>query len=194
MTTEESELPQVRKCATDQVHARLLREIPDYAARRAAVENAYFFAAELFDGVARTETTTIPVVVHIVGGPDGAGAVTDEQVRNQIDVLNADYGASNPDTTSVPEPLQALIADTRIRFALAVVDPNGRPSSGINRVVSGVETFSADYDAVKFSSTGGGADAWPRDRCPSTSGSAAWGAGCSAMRSSPADRPRPTAS
>jgi len=163
MTTDVPELPQVRNCATDQVHDRLLREVPDYAASRVAVENAYFFASEEFDGVPRIGVTTIPVVVHIVGGPDRAGAVTDEQVANQIDILNADYSASNPDMKSVPEPFQGLIADTQIRFVLADLDPDGLATSGINRVASEVVTFSADDDAVKFAPTGG-ADAWPAER------------------------------
>lgn len=163
MTTEVPDPPRVRKCATDQVNLRLLRELPDYAASRAAVENAYFFATESFDRAFRTGITTIPVVVHIVGGPDGAGAVTDEQVHHQIEVLNADYGATNPDTTAVPEPFQGLVTDTRIRFVLTATAPDGQPSTGINRVTSDVVTFSADDDAVKSAATGG-ADPWPADR------------------------------
>jgi hypothetical protein len=130
MTTDAPLSPPVRQCATGPVHNRLLREIPEYAENRAAVENAYFFASEAFDGELRARITTIPVVVHVVGGPDGAGAVTDDQVFNQIDVLNQDYSATNPDAKSVPEPFQALIADSRIRFVLADVDPDGEPTTG----------------------------------------------------------------
>jgi hypothetical protein len=156
------DVPPARTCATSQVHARLLREIPNYAASRAAVENAYFFAVETFDGVVQADLTTIPVVVHLVGGPDSAGAVTDTQVRRQIDVLNADFSAQNEDLAHVPEPFQALVADTRITFRLADLDPDGRPTTGINRVASDVEMFTADDDAVKFTPTGG-ADAWPAE-------------------------------
>jgi hypothetical protein len=160
---EPPELPQVRNCATDKVHNRLLQDVPDYAANRASVENAYFFAAQAFDGVVDTRIRTIPMVVHIIGGPGGAEAVTDEQVKAQIEVLNADYAATNADVGSVPEPFQGLVADTRIRFALADLDPRGRPTTGINRVDSVVEVFTADDDAVKFSPTGG-MDAWPAER------------------------------
>lgn len=153
----------VRRCATGPVHNRLLREVPEYAENRAAVENAYFFAHEAFDGVLRAPLTTIPLVVHLVGGPDGAGAVTDEQVQNQLDVLNEDYSARNPDAKQVPEPFQALIADSRIRFVLADIDPDGEPCTGINRVPSEVVAFSSDDDAVKFTPIGG-VDAWPAEQ------------------------------
>jgi hypothetical protein len=163
MSIDVPDLPRVRKCATDQVHDRLLREVPDYAGNRAAVENAYFFAAEAFDGAIRLEVTTIPVVVHVVGSPDGAGAVTEEQVRGQIAVLNADFRGTNPDAKFIPEPFQDLAADARVEFVLASVDPQGVPTTGINRVNSDVATFGADDDAVKFTASGG-ADAWPADR------------------------------
>jgi Pregnancy-associated plasma protein-A len=167
--TGEPQGPPVRNCATDEVHRRLLLEVPEYAEARAAVENAYFYAAgalsagTLDEVVGREGITTIPVVVHIVGNADGAGAVTDEQVHAQIAVLNADYRAANPDVTGVPEPFRPLVADTRIEFALATTGPDGAATTGIHRVPSDVEQFTADDDAVKAAATGG-ADAWPADR------------------------------
>lgn len=168
MTAEVPDRPQVRRCATDQVHRRLLLQVPEYAETRAAIENDYFFAAGslaagTLEEALRDGVTTIPVVVHVVGGPDTAGAVTDEQVHAQITVLNADFRATNADLSSVPEPFKRLAADTRIGFALADVDPDGAPTTGINRVVSDVDTFTADDDAVKSAATGG-ADAWPAER------------------------------
>ncbi len=109
MATDIPQPPPVRTCATDKVHDRLLRDVPDYAASRGGVENAYFFAGQSFDDdeAARTELITIPVVVHIVGNPERTGAVTDEQVHRQIEVLNADYSATNDDISAVPEPFRA---------------------------------------------------------------------------------------
>jgi hypothetical protein len=161
------ELPLVRNCGTDQVHERLLRSDPQYATNRAALENVYWGAlqaAAAGDPVAvgRAGVTTIPVVVFVVGGAEGAGAVTDQQVAAQIEVLNTDYRAANADASTIPEPFRPLAADVRVEFALATSDPAGAATTGIVRVASDVESFDAD-DAVKSSATGG-ADAWPADR------------------------------
>jgi hypothetical protein len=60
----------------------------------------------------------------------GIENIPDDLIKNQIDVLNEDfghYGASNTDPRGV---------DTRIRFCLAKTDPNGNPTTGINRIYS----------------------------------------------------------
>jgi Pregnancy-associated plasma protein-A len=157
----------VRSCATDRVHERLLREDPQYAVNRARIENIYWSALQAAAGdpgvfVGREGITTIPVVVHIVGNDDGAGAVTDEQVAAQIEVLTTDYRAANQDASTIPDAFKPLAADVRVEFALATTDPDGAPTSGIVRVASDVESFGSD-DAVKSSATGG-ADPWPADR------------------------------
>ena len=46
---------------------------------------------------------------------------TEEQIRSQIDVLNRDYRALNPDRAEVPEVWKELVADVGIEFALADV-------------------------------------------------------------------------
>lgn len=40
-----------------------------------------------------TQTYTIPVVFHIIHKTDGTGNISDQRVRNQVSVLNQDYGA-----------------------------------------------------------------------------------------------------
>lgn len=70
---------------------------------------------------------TIQVVVHVI--QDTAcvqGALTDQQVASQIAVLNEDFGAlaGTPGAAGV---------DTGLRFALATLDPDGQPTSGITR-------------------------------------------------------------
>jgi hypothetical protein len=159
----DGQAPRVRTCATDRVHERLLRERPRYAAERDRVENTYWSACRSRDPVARTGVTTIPVVVHVVGDDlvEGPGAVTDEQVRSQIDVLTRDFRARNEDASSVPAPFRALAADARIEFVLATTDPDGAASAGVTRTPSSVATFESD-DAVKSAATGG-ADPWPAD-------------------------------
>lgn len=68
----------------------------------------------------------IPVVVHIFMNTSGAGAITDQMVQSQIDVLNEDFLAI-PGTNGGPGN------DSQIEFFLATTDPQGNPTSGITR-------------------------------------------------------------
>ncbi len=72
---------------------------------------------------------TIPVVVHIIhtGGPENISLA---QVQSQIRILNEDFGkisGSNGDGDGV---------DTKVRFCLAKIDPNGNCTDGIVRINS----------------------------------------------------------
>ncbi|HEX5554547.1 MAG TPA: M43 family zinc metalloprotease [Chitinophagaceae bacterium] len=102
---------------------------------------------------------TIPVVVHIV--LPNPNTVTDAQVQSQINVLNTDYNAKNPDSVKIPGVWKSLFGDMRIRFCLAERTPEGNPTNGIDRVKTNVTTFSIQdaVSAVKHAATGG-ADAW----------------------------------
>lgn len=77
---------------------------------------------------------TIPVVVHVIHNGQEIGTapnITDAQVQSQIKVLNEDYrkmlGTPGYNTNPVG-------ADTQIQFALALEDPNGNPTNGIDRI------------------------------------------------------------
>ena len=100
---------------------------------------------------------TIPVIVHIL--ESGSLTVSDEQVRSQLDALNRDFQATNSDLVRVPERFKKLVANCSIRFELARVDPAGEPTTGIERIKTGVSQFSLD-NRIKSRSKGG-ADAWP---------------------------------
>ena len=148
-----------RRCATQDVHRRLLSMVPGYAEARDAIENttlARTLAPTRFTGTAR-----IPVVVHVVSNT-AEQDISDEQVVSQIDVLNRDFRATNPDTSAVPSVFAGLIADAQIEFFLATTDPDGNPTSGITRTSTSVQSFGSN-DGVKSAATGG-ADAWPADR------------------------------
>jgi hypothetical protein len=100
---------------------------------------------------------SIPVVVHIVYA-NNAQNLADSRVFTQIDVLNEDFRRLNSDTTST----WSQAADSEIEFCLASVDPNGLPTTGINRVSTTSAPFSLSNDEIKYTSMGG-VDAWPRD-------------------------------
>jgi Pregnancy-associated plasma protein-A/Repeat of unknown function (DUF346) len=159
--SDEQELPTRRRCATMDVHRRLLREVPDYAVARARIENFTLGRREArvesrFAGVAQ-----IPVVVHVVWNT-AAQNISDAQIHTQIDVLNRDFRRLNPDVSQVPGVWQSLVGDASIEFFLATEDPDGNPATGITRTQTSVASFSDD-DGVKSAATGG-ADPWPTDR------------------------------
>ncbi|TRW43116.1 zinc metalloprotease [Georgenia yuyongxinii] len=150
--------PTRRSCAVMDVHRRLLTESESYRVARTQIENLTIELERLEAdrGVAR-----VPVVVHVVARTP-AEDITAEQVHSQIDVLNRDFRATNPDTADVPAPFQGLVADPQIEFHLATTDPAGNPTDGITRTSTTVNGFGAD-DQVKFTARGG-QDAWPADR------------------------------
>jgi ABC-type taurine transport system substrate-binding protein len=150
--------PQVRKCATMDVHRRLLSTNPEYARVRDEIENqtARFELSGL--STQRTGITRIPVVVHVVWNT-AAQNISDAQITSQIDVLNRDFRRANPDVSTTPAPFLPLATDARVEFSLATTDPSGAPTNGIERRQTSVTSFS-DNDAVKSAATGG-MDAWP---------------------------------
>lgn len=90
---------------------------------------------------------TIPVVVHVIHNGQEIGIapnITDTQIQSQIKVLNEDYrkkfGTPGYNTNSVG-------ADVQIQFALALQDPNGNPTNGIDRINYCQENWSEiDFD------------------------------------------------
>lgn len=152
-----SDVPTVRRCGTDAVHQRLLLEDPEYAVRRAAVENQAWRAARM-PPVARQGCTRIPVVVHVVHRV-AAENISKAQIDSQIVVLNADFRKKNVDVAQTPAPYLGLAADARVEFALATTDPAGKPTDGVTRTKTSVNGFTMD-EKVKSAATGG-ADPWP---------------------------------
>ena len=83
-----------RRCGTMAAHMRLLEAYAPYRARQARLELATtrrrLFAAAV------PSLVTVDVVVNVVYRTS-AQNVSDAQVKSQIDVLNRDYAATNPD-------------------------------------------------------------------------------------------------
>lgn len=103
------------------------------------------------------ERIVIPVVVHILWNTS-AQDIPDAQVLSQLDVLNKDFSGLNADRNKIPAYFSALAADCGISFALAKMDPQGKPSSGIVRKQTATAVFGFD-DKAK-SSAAGGDDPW----------------------------------
>lgn len=82
-----------------------------------------------------TDTLFIPVVVHVMHVPGHAvnqqSNISNEQIRSQIAVLNEDFNRIAGTRGFNNHPVGGV---GKIVFFLARLDPQGNPTSGINRV------------------------------------------------------------
>ncbi len=97
---------------------------------------------------------TIPMVVHILHNY-GSEWIDDTAIYNMIDKVNSYLLKTNPDTTNIIDKYKHLAVSTRIALKLAVVDPNGLPTTGIDRIRTYL-TYSAN-DQSKLNQ-------WPQDK------------------------------
>ena len=138
----EATRPNQRKCGVLIAHNRLVELYPGIRQRQAALEDATR-ARRATDVVVRRGLLTIPVVVHVVFRTDEQN-ISDGQIQSQIDVLNQDYRATNPDLNNVPEVWRPLATDAQLQFRIA----------DVTRTETDQGPFPTD-DSVKFSATGG---------------------------------------
>jgi len=161
MTAANAEVPSRRQCGTMSAHFRLLEAVPSFRTRQASLERAVT-RRMASPGMARAVgPTIIPVVVHVVYNLP-AENVSMAQIKSQIKVLNRDFRATNPDKSQVPTVWKGLVADARIEFVLAKLDPEGNPTNGVTRTKTDRTSFGTN-DSVKFTGSGG-KDAWPTSR------------------------------
>jgi Pregnancy-associated plasma protein-A len=157
-----SPAPKKRTCGAMQAHERLLELHPSFREAEARINQA--IERSIASGEAQRverKLVTIPVVVHVVYRRDREN-ISKAQIKSQIDRLNRDYRASNPDSSKVPAVWTGLVADAKVEFKLATRDPDGKRTDGITRTKTNRRSFGAD-DSVKAKSSGGVA-AWPSKR------------------------------
>lgn len=153
----------INRCSSNEIYQQMLKTDPEFAKNQQSIEQ---FTQNFITrgGSSAMRTTigtpvyTIPVVVHVVYNT-AAQNISDAQIQSQIDVLNKDYQKLNTDVGNVPSVWTSLVADCKIQFCLATIDPSGNPTTGIRRVSTTKKSFS-DNDAVKYTSKGGD-NAWP---------------------------------
>ncbi|PEQ32299.1 zinc metalloprotease [Bacillus thuringiensis] len=161
-SSEKTITPTVRRCATIDIHHKLLQESEQYKNARVEIESMtkeYLNSARVQE---ERPVVKIPVVVHVVWNTEEQN-ISEEQVHSQIDVLNLDFRAANPDITNVPSVFKDSVSDARVEFFLATKDPNGNQTNGITRTHTTKQSFSHLDDPVKSQSTGG-ENAWPADK------------------------------
>lgn len=159
---EADRIPDRRTCAADEKNKELLLSNPEFAANQKKIE-AYtqeFIRknANLEKTMVGTPQYIIPVVVHVVYRTTDQN-ISNAQIQSQIDVLNKDYQKLNTDVTKVPAVWSPIVADAKIQFCLATIDPNGNPTTGIIRKQTTRSSFSTN-DAVKKNAQGGSSP-WP---------------------------------
>ena len=89
----------------------------------------------------------IPIVYHVVHD-NGEENISDAQIHESIVQINEDFTAVNSGLADVHENFTSLIADVGISFRLADLDPNGEPTTGINRIQSEL-TYNGSQIALK---------------------------------------------
>jgi hypothetical protein len=110
-------VPFGRTCATYEVHQKQLKENPGLAKKMAEIEafsqkvSSDPSAYRLVNGVYE-----IPVVVNVLYYT-AAENISDLQIQSQIDVLNADFAATNTDISKIPSTFNNVKAgNINIRF------------------------------------------------------------------------------
>ncbi|MCB0580825.1 MAG: zinc-dependent metalloprotease [Phaeodactylibacter sp.] len=140
----------------------LLLLIPGLAARsqhRCAVQPApQAGIAPAPDAVAgRQAVITIPIAVHIVWSNPQEN-ISDAQVQSQVDVLNEDFRARNPEIPTVPGPFAGDVADMEIEFCLVAVTRTQTAFANIANLYAGGRRRVCHTDL-------GGRDALDPERC-----------------------------
>lgn len=101
----------------------------------------------------RADVYVIPVVFHIIHN-NGAENIPDAQIHDAMRIMNEDYSATNSEIEEVVSAFTDDVGTADIEFRLAQLDPDGNPTTGIERIES-TETFVGD-DGSKL-------NPWPRD-------------------------------
>ena len=135
-------IPERRLCATMPAYIRQLELNPDLRIGRMRLESATR-ARRQTDDIVRRGLLTIPVIVHVVYRTEEEN-ISDEQIQSQIDVMNQDFRATNPDIAKTPAVWRALATDAQLEFRLR----------DVTRTETERTSF-GDDDGMKFESSGG---------------------------------------
>lgn len=82
----------------------------------------------------------IPIVFHSVYHTDDEN-IHDSVFVRQVEILNECYRCQNADAVNLRPEFQDLVADSKIEFVLADLDPDGNASTGITKTYTDIEYF-----------------------------------------------------
>ena len=146
-----------RSCGSMAHLVEQIAQNPEIKTNRERIE------AQTFDHVRRTSSAseraviTIPVVVHVLYNSTRDN-ISDAQILSQIDALNRDFRKMNAEAANIPAVFKAVAADANIEFCLARRQPNGLPTTGIERLASTNTSWLANDDMKR--SQNGGLSSW----------------------------------
>ncbi len=122
-------------CATHLLHQKAMKEDPIY--RQKQLKNELLISQELKKQSSEkmlNNPIQIPVVFHIINrGTDTQILSDDSELEAALDKLNKGFKGQLIPTFGI-DPNTPEIVDTEIEFCLASFDPDGNPTTGINRV------------------------------------------------------------
>lgn len=123
-------------CATTEMWEEVVRDNPELRQRAEEDTKALEQETEAYvnspSRSARNNKILVPVVFHILhqNGPEN---ISDEQIHDCMRIVNEDFSALNEDLDEVITQFTSRIGNANMEFRLARIDPNGNPTSGINR-------------------------------------------------------------
>lgn len=125
----------VLPCGQPDAQAAFDAAHPGAAAARAAAEQSTREETRqlLQRGGGDNELYIIPVVFHVIHD-NGEENISDAQIHDAMDILNADFRKLNADTGQIVAGFVDIAADVDVEFRLAKRDPEGNCHSGINRL------------------------------------------------------------
>ncbi len=137
-------------CVHQEQREKMQKEHPELIqaqeTRRLFLENyTQNFAAN--QPIQSPENLLIPIVFHVVHD-NGVENISDAQIHEAIVQLNEDFTALNPELADVHPSFVDVVADVGLEFRLAELDPNGEPTTGINRIQSEL-TYNGSNIALK---------------------------------------------
>lgn len=109
-----------RNLAEDPTLAKKIKDIDEHAKKMAGNERKPGGGG---GSVPYEGTVIIPVVVHVIYNTNNPQEnISQAQIQSQIDVLNRDFSATNPDANQTPGVFAPLVSNLQVQFALASVD------------------------------------------------------------------------
>jgi len=119
LSAPESNVPNQRSCATDEVVQSQLKADPSFKHRMEQLElfTKKTITARKEQPNAPAITIEIPVIVHVLYNTPEEN-ISDAQVLSQIDVLNEDFNLRNTDRNLIPRIFSDVAGDVGIKFVL----------------------------------------------------------------------------
>ncbi len=144
---------ELKYCGTTEMQKKLLEQFPELLLQQQASDQILQENLAEYDGTRDDQIYIIPIVFHIIHNY-GVEAISEDQVKDAVRILNEDFRKLNPDTVDIVEEFKDIAADSKIEFRLAQKTPGGGCTNGIDYIVSH-ETTQGD-NGSKLSQ-------WPRN-------------------------------